>query len=120
MLVYPGRFRTSNRLFSLKTNGRRSAVDPTRRLQAIKAALEQELAAVHVEVVDHSARHAGHAGPEAGAGHFKVLVVSGRFEGLNRVAAQRLVYSALGNLMHADIHAVSMKTLTPGQWSRQQ
>jgi acid stress-induced BolA-like protein IbaG/YrbA len=44
-------------------------------------------------------------------------VVSSRFEGRSRVAAQRLVYEALGELMTTDIHAVEMRTLTPEQWA---
>jgi BolA protein len=67
-------------------------------------------------VVDQSPLHAGHVGAESGGGHFQVLVVSERFRGLSRVAAQRLVYDALGDLMVEDIHALSMRTLTPEEW----
>jgi BolA protein len=80
--------------------------------------LREELGASHVEVADDSARHAGHAG--GGGGHFQVLVVSERFEGLSRVAAQRLVYGALGELMRSEIHALQMRTLTPAEWTRLQ
>ncbi len=93
-------------------------MDPEKRPQAIKAILEKELDAAHVEVVDQSAVHAGHPGSAAGGGHFQVLVVAKSFAGLNRVAAQRLVYAALGDFMQTEIHALSMRTLTPEQWSR--
>lgn len=86
------------------------------RAEIIRSSLERELDAEHVEVVDDSARHVGHPGAEGGAGHFRVLVVSERFRGLSRVAAQRLVYEALAPLMAADIHALEMRTLTPDQW----
>lgn len=79
--------------------------------------LRRELAAIHVEVTDHSARHAGHVGA-AGGGHFSVVVVSPRFAGLSRVAAQRLVYAALGDLMTSTVHALQMQTLTPEEWAR--
>ena len=92
-------------------------MDSSQRSQAIKAVLEEELDASVVELVDLSDRHAGHAGSEGGGGHFQVVVVSNRFQGLNRVAAQRLVYSALGDLMKTEIHALSMRTLTPDQWA---
>jgi len=82
---------------------------------AIRAALERELEASRVEVVDHSARHAGHTGT-AGGGNFEVVVVSERFAGLSRLAAQRLVFEALGELMRTSIHALSMTTLTSEQW----
>ena len=88
---------------------------PEARVRAIQSALERELAATHVVVVDHSASHAEHPGA-AGGGHFEVLVVCDRFEGLGRVAAQRLVYRALADLMQTEIHALSMTTLTPAEW----
>jgi BolA protein len=88
------------------------------RPRLIEEALRRELEASHVEVVDESAAHAGHLGAQGGGGHFQVLVVSPRFEGISRVAAQRLVYGALGGLMATDIHAVEMRTLTPGQWDQ--
>lgn len=91
-------------------------MEPSQRISRIREAIESGLAATHVEVIDHSAEHAGHPGAEAGGGHFEVLVVSEQFEGQSRLAAQRLVYQALGPLMSSDIHALSMHTLTPEQW----
>ena len=88
---------------------------PSRALQ-IEDRLRDRLAAVHVEVVDDSARHADHLGAQGGGGHFRVLVVSPRFEGLSPVAAQRLVYGVLADLMSQHIHALQMRTLTPTQW----
>jgi BolA protein len=82
----------------------------------IEELLRQRLGAVHVEVVDESHLHAGHAGAASGGGHFRATIVSPRFAGLSRVAAQRLVYAALGELMQREIHALAMTTLTPDQW----
>ena len=48
--------------------------------------------------------------------HFQALVVSSAFEGRSRVQRHQLVYAALGERMRAEIHALSMKTLTPGEW----
>jgi len=92
-------------------------VDHTKRAQAIEDALRQKLAAQHVEVIDDSALHADHLGARDGGGHFQILVVAERFRGLSRVAAQRLVYEALSELMISDIHALQMRTLTPERWS---
>ena len=89
---------------------------PEDRPATIRTILETALDAAHVEIVDDSALHAGHLGAEGGGGHYRVLVVSPRFEGLSRVAAQRLVYRALGDLMTTDIHALEMRTFTPEQW----
>jgi BolA protein len=83
----------------------------------IEAALRDRLAAMHVEVVDESHLHAGHAGARDGRGHFRALVVSPRFEGLSRVAAQRLVYEALAEELRTEIHALSLRTLSPAEWS---
>jgi len=86
------------------------------RADIIHTRLESGLDAIHIEIEDDSALHAGHLGAQGGGGHYRVLVVSPRFEGLSRVAAQRLVYQALGELMATDIHALEMRTLTPDQW----
>lgn len=51
--------------------------------------------------------------------HFEALIVSAAFEGRNRVARHQLVYAALGDRMRAEIHALSMRTLTPGEYSAQ-
>lgn len=88
------------------------------RPRLIEERLRSELEATHVDVIDDSAAHAGHLGAQGGGGHYRVLVVSPRFEGITRVAAQRLVYGALGDLMATDIHAVEMRTMTPKQWDQ--
>ena len=51
--------------------------------------------------------------------HFFATIVSTEFEGKNRVARHQRVYQALGDRMRAEIHALSMKTLTPAEWSQQ-
>ena len=51
--------------------------------------------------------------------HFFATIVSAEFEGKNRVARHQRVYQALGDRMRAEIHALSMKTLTPAEWSQQ-
>ena len=87
------------------------------RAQKIEDVLRDKLEAQHVEVIDQSSLHEGHLGSQGGGGQFQVLVVSDRFRGLTRIAAQRVVYEALGDLMMNDIHALSMRTLTPERWS---
>ncbi len=90
---------------------------PEERARIIKTTLENQLEAVHVQIIDDSAAHAGHLGAQGGGGHYRVIVVSARFEGLSPVASQRLVYQALSELMTTDIHALEMRTLTPEQWA---
>jgi BolA protein len=81
----------------------------------IEAKLRDRLEATRVEVLDESHLHAGHAGAASGAGHFRATIVSDRFAGLSRVAAQRLVYQALEDEMGEHIHALAIRTRTPDQ-----
>jgi len=49
--------------------------------------------------------------------HFNAIIVSAEFRGKNMVRQHQMVYGALGNRMKQEIHALSMKTLTPEQWA---
>ncbi|MEY3047813.1 MAG: BolA family protein [Burkholderiaceae bacterium] len=51
--------------------------------------------------------------------HFEAVIVSESFEGLRLVARHQKVYGVLGDRMREEIHALSMKTLTPQEWSQQ-
>ncbi|MEQ1600313.1 MAG: BolA/IbaG family iron-sulfur metabolism protein [Methylophilaceae bacterium] len=50
--------------------------------------------------------------------HFEAVIVSSAFVGKNMVQQHQLVYSALGDRMRAEIHALSMKTYTPEKWQQ--
>ncbi len=84
--------------------------------QAIESKIKTELEPTRLDIEDESARHHGHAGarPE-GESHFRVTVVSAKFEGLSRLARQRLVYRLLADEMKSDIHALALTTLTPDE-----
>ena len=84
--------------------------DPADRVRRIESLLRERLDATDVQVVDESHQHRGHAGAAGGAGHFRVTVVSPRFAGLSLVAAQRLVYEAVGEMMDGEIHALAITT----------
>ena len=71
--------------------------------ESIKTGIAGGLACEHVEVLGD-----GH--------HFQALVVSAQFAGRNRVQRHQLVYGALGERMREEIHALSMRTLTPEEW----
>lgn len=66
-----------------------------------------------IEIMDESARHAGHEGAKSGGGHYLLTIVSPMFNGKPMLARHRLVYSALQDLMHKNIHALSVKAYTP-------
>jgi len=84
--------------------------------ELIEKKLTEALAPSQLELVDESALHAGHAGarPE-GESHFRLRVVSDRFEECGRLERQRMIYRILGDLMASDIHALSIKALTPSE-----
>ena len=86
---------------------------PDQRIAHMKALLAASLAPVECQVEDDSALHAGHAGAASGGGHYRLRLVSSRFEGQPRVARHRLVYDALHDMMQDDIHALAITALTP-------
>ncbi len=51
--------------------------------------------------------------------HFEAVIVSAAFTGKSRVQRHQMVYQTLGDRMRAEIHALSMKTLTPQEWQSQ-
>jgi BolA protein len=72
------------------------------------------LAPVSLDVVDESARHAGHAGAAPGGQtHWRLEIVSPRFSGKPVVARHRMVYEALGELMQHPIHALAITARSP-------
>ena len=69
---------------------------------------------VALDLVDESAQHAGHAGARPGGNtHWRLTIVSSRFDGKNSVSRHRLVYEALGELMQDPIHALAITARTP-------
>jgi BolA family transcriptional regulator, general stress-responsive regulator len=80
----------------------------------IRSALERELAPTHIEIIDDSAAHAGHAGARSG-GHYRVTIVSAAFEGRTQLARHRLVYAAVAPLMSGTVHALNITARTPGE-----
>ena len=85
--------------------------------EALEGRLRRDLAPSHLEIVDESAAHAGHAGAAAGGGHYRVLVVAPAFEGMDRLERHRRVYAAVGDLMPGAVHALALRTLSPSEWS---
>jgi len=80
--------------------------------------IRQKLAVLdpeQVEIVDESAKHAGagHEGARHGGGHYFLTIVSRKFFGKSTLIRHRLVYIALREMMHKDIHALSVKAYTP-------
>ncbi|HEV2110367.1 MAG TPA: BolA family protein [Gammaproteobacteria bacterium] len=85
------------------------------RVALIRRRLEQHFAPLELEVQDDSAAHRGHAGARDGRGHFSVRIVAPAFAGLGRLERHRMIYTALGELMQEDIHALSISASTPDE-----
>ena len=83
------------------------------RVERMQALLTEALAPLHLQVVDDSHKHAGHAGARGGQGHFSVDIVSAAFAGKLPLARHRLVHAALGEMLQTDIHALSIRARTP-------
>lgn len=81
-------------------------------------AMREKLAALdpqRLEILDDSAKHAGHAGAKSGGGHYRLTIVSPRFAGCGTMQRHRLIYEALGPMMRGEIHALSIKALAPDE-----
>lgn len=79
---------------------------------ALRAALERALTPVALEILDDSARHAGHAGAQGG-GHFRVTIVAEAFRGHSSLERHRLVYAAVAPLLAGTVHALNISAHTP-------
>lgn len=80
----------------------------------IRQKLEEALKPDLIEIIDHSAAHAGHAGNKGG-GHYNVTIVADAFEGKTLVQRHQLIYKALNDMMKDDIHALGINALTPSE-----
>ena len=69
---------------------------------------------VSIDLIDESEKHHGHSGWRDGGGtHWRLAIVSPRFAGQSPVARHRMVYQAIGELMHNPIHALAITAQTP-------
>lgn len=77
--------------------------------EEIRAALEKAFAPEHLEVIDESEQHRGHAGyREGGESHFRVVIQAPVFAGKNRLARHRAVHAAIGPDLIGRIHALAL------------
>lgn len=78
--------------------------------------LNSALSPTAIELIDDSEKHRGHGGynPE-GESHFTLRIESPSFTGKSRVERQRMIYAAVGDLMDARVHALSIRATAPGE-----
>lgn len=86
------------------------------RRDRMQALLTQELSPNHIEIIDDSAKHHGHAGarPE-GQTHYTLVVESERFRGLGKVQRHQLVYGLLAGEFKQGLHALAITARAPGE-----
>jgi BolA protein len=78
-------------------------------MNALLAALQP----TKIEIADDSHKHAGHVGARGGGGHYRLLIVSSQFTSKPTLTRHRMIYSALGDMMKHDIHALAIAAYTP-------
>jgi len=84
------------------------------RIAMIRERLTETFSPQALNIIDESAKHAGHASA-GGAGHFVVEIVSDAFAGNSLIQRHRRIYDALDDIMHSEIHALSIKASTPAE-----
>jgi BolA protein len=87
----------------------------TQTTDLIRHCLTTELKPSLLEIIDNSAAHAGHAGARQGGGHYNITIVSDFFENKTLVQRHQLIYSALGDMMKHEIHALGINALSTSE-----
>lgn len=88
----------------------------TDRMSRMHAALTAAFQPSQLDIVDDSARHAGHAGAAAGGQtHYAVTIVSDAFDGLNRVDRHKRVNHVLADEFATGLHALQIKAKAPNE-----
>ena len=72
----------------------------------------QALKPIKIDIQDEGHLHVGHAGAKSG-GHFKLYIVSDMLTDISTINRHKLIYQCLHKLMKTDIHALSIKALSP-------
>ena len=82
----------------------------------IEKILAEGLSLNHFEVIDFTGRHLNHQQHDGGF-HLEAIIVSDNFKNKSLIDRHKIVYDLLGDLLKHEIHALSMKTLTPEEWN---
>ena len=81
----------------------------------IEQKLGEQLDLHHIEIKDFTGRHLNHKQHDGGF-HLEAIIVSDSFINKTLIDRHKIIYAALGELLKHEIHAFSMKTLTPEEW----
>jgi BolA protein len=88
----------------------KNALKPTH--DALFERFRQAFPEAKIQVEDESHLHVGHAGAAGGAGHFRVQIIDARFNGLQRIARHRLVYTTVSDWIPERVHALNIIAMT--------
>lgn len=82
--------------------------------EEMRGLLTEAFAPTTLEIINDSAQHAGHAGDDgSGESHFTVVIEAAGFADMSRLARQRAVIAALGDIVGQRVHAVAIKASVP-------
>jgi BolA protein len=81
------------------------------RIIIIRERLQAAFSPEKLDISDDSAAHVGHVGSQGGAGHYTVMISASCFKDMTRVAAHRVIYDCLADLIPEEIHALQIKML---------
>lgn len=82
--------------------------------QTIERKVLDAVTPAHLEVINESHMHNVPPGSES---HFKLVIVADAFDGLRAVARHQLINATLKDELKGSVHALSMETLTPAEWT---
>lgn len=85
------------------------------RMEIMQSRLHETFAPLECQLEDESSMHIGHAGAASGGGHFRLRIISAKFEKQSRINRHRLVYDCLDDMMHSEIHALAITALAPSE-----
>lgn len=89
------------------------SVQQIRRTNYLRERLQTRFQPLALEIHDDGAQHRGHV--HEGHGHYSVQIIATAFASKSRLERHRMIYAALGDLCQADIHALSIRALAPGE-----
>jgi BolA protein len=80
----------------------------------MEAKLRGEFAPTRLEIINDSAKHSGHSGDDgSGESHFTIVIEAPAFAKMSRLARQRAVIAALGDIVGERVHAVAIQASAP-------
>ena len=83
--------------------------------EEIRGLLTGAFAPTAREIINDSAKHSGHAGDDgSGESHFTIVIEAPAFADMTRLARQRAVIAALGDIVGERVHAVAIQASAPG------